>query len=108
MSKTKVSKKNKKASQFAIRVDKSERDAFVTLCEAKDTSAAREIRRFMRDWVAANTPQPAASTAEAKAEPDVQTTVPADAPGPAQPDTKPDAKADADTKPKQRRKSAGH
>lgn len=55
MGKHKDSKK-KKGSQFAIRVDKDERDAFVSLCEALDTSAAREIRRFMRDWVAANSP----------------------------------------------------
>lgn len=45
-------KTGKKASQFAIRVEKSERDGFVALCERLDTSAAREIRRFMRDFVA--------------------------------------------------------
>jgi len=55
MGKHKNSRK-KKGSQFAIRVDKDERDAFVSLCEALDTSAAREIRRFMREWVAANSP----------------------------------------------------
>jgi len=55
MGKHKNSKK-KKGSQFAIRVDKDERDAFVSLCEALDTSAAREIRRFMREWVIANSP----------------------------------------------------
>ena len=59
MGKHKDGKKNKKGSQFVIRVDKAERDAFVSLCETLDTSAAREIRRFMRDRVAANTPQPA-------------------------------------------------
>ena len=48
--------KKKKGSQFAIRVDKDERDAFVALCESMDTSAAREIRRFMREWVATHTP----------------------------------------------------
>lgn len=40
-----------KGSQFVIRIDKAERAAFVLLCEALDTSAAREIRRFMRDFV---------------------------------------------------------
>lgn len=55
MGKHKDSKK-KKGSQFAIRVDKDERDAFVSLCEALDTSAAREIRKFMREWVAKNAP----------------------------------------------------
>lgn len=47
-------KDKKKSSQFVIRVDKGERDAFVTLCEQLDTSAAREIRRFMREFVAAH------------------------------------------------------
>lgn len=59
MGKHKDGKKHKKGSQFVIRVDKSERDAFVSLCDALDTSAAREIRRFMRDWVSTNTPKPA-------------------------------------------------
>ncbi len=45
-------KEKKKASQLVIRVEKIERDAFVALCNALDTSAAREIRRFMRDMVA--------------------------------------------------------
>ena len=37
-----------KGSQLVIRIDKAERAAFVSLCEELDTSAAREIRRFMR------------------------------------------------------------
>jgi hypothetical protein len=47
-------KAGKKASQLAIRIEKSERDAFVELCDRLDTSAAREIRRFMREFVAAH------------------------------------------------------
>ena len=47
-------KDKKKSSQLVIRVDKAERDAFVTLCERLDTSAAREIRRFMREFVTAH------------------------------------------------------
>jgi hypothetical protein len=43
-----------KGSQLVIRIDKAERAAFVTLCEELDTSAAREIRRFMRGFVAAH------------------------------------------------------
>ena len=43
-------KDKKKGSQFVIRVDKAERDAFVSLCDKLDTSAAREIRRFMREF----------------------------------------------------------
>lgn len=48
------SKDKKKDGQLVIRVDKAERDAFVTLCDRLDTSAAREIRRFMRERVAAH------------------------------------------------------
>lgn len=47
-------KEKKKGSQLVIRVDKTERDAFVMLCDELDTSAAREIRRFMRELVAAH------------------------------------------------------
>ena len=64
MSKHKDSKKQKKGSQLVLRVDKAERDAFVSLCEALDTSAAREIRRFMRTWVASNTASPVSDAQE--------------------------------------------
>lgn len=47
-------KKKKKGSQLIIRLDKDERKAFVALCETLDTSAAREIRGFMREFVAAH------------------------------------------------------
>lgn len=52
-----TSKKKKKTnhdSQLVIRIKKSERDAFVSLCEELDTSAAREIRRFIRGFVKEN------------------------------------------------------
>ena len=45
-------KDKKKSSQLVIRVEKAERDAFVALCDQLDTSAAREIRQFMRERVA--------------------------------------------------------
>lgn len=64
MSKHKDSKKQKKGSQLVLRVDKAERDAFVSLCEALDTSAAREIRRFMRTWVASKTALPLSDAQE--------------------------------------------
>ncbi len=51
-------KKKKKSSQLVIRIDAGERDDFVKLCDALDTSAAREIRRFMREWVATHAPKP--------------------------------------------------
>ena len=47
-----------KGSQLVIRIDKAEREAFVSLCDQLDTSAAREIRRFMRGFVAAHAQKP--------------------------------------------------
>jgi len=43
-------KKDRKDSQLIIRINKTDRDAFLDLCEALDTSAAREIRRFIREF----------------------------------------------------------
>lgn len=43
-----------KDAQLIIRVSKEERKAFIDLCESLDTSAAREIRRFMREFVASH------------------------------------------------------
>jgi hypothetical protein len=51
-------KKKKKSSQLVIRIEASERDAFVKLCDQMDTTAAREIRRFMRGWVAEHGAKP--------------------------------------------------
>ncbi|WP_175545240.1 hypothetical protein [Thalassovita taeanensis] len=48
MSKKDGKKVAKKDSQLVLRLDKSERDAFVERCKALDTSAAREIRGFIR------------------------------------------------------------
>ncbi|MEL6520235.1 MAG: hypothetical protein AAFQ66_04685 [Pseudomonadota bacterium] len=45
-------KKANKDSQLVIRINASERDRFVSLCEDLDTSAAREIRRFIRSFLA--------------------------------------------------------
>ena len=45
-------KKAKHDSQLVIRIKKSERDRFVALCDELDTSAAREIRRFIRRFLA--------------------------------------------------------
>lgn len=48
MSKKQAGKKN---SQLVLRLEKEERDAFVELCKELDTSAAREIRRFIRTFI---------------------------------------------------------
>ena len=49
--KNKPKKKNLKDSQLIVRIMASDRDRFVALCDALDTSAAREIRRFIRDFL---------------------------------------------------------
>jgi hypothetical protein len=52
--KSEKKKAGKKDSQLVLRLDKAERDAFVELCKDMDTSAAREIRRFIRDFLNEN------------------------------------------------------
>ncbi|MEP2704716.1 MAG: hypothetical protein ABJQ71_12095 [Roseibium sp.] len=47
-------KKSKKDSQLVIRINGEERDRFVDLCDELDTSAAREIRGFIRDFLRKN------------------------------------------------------
>ncbi|MHA6732105.1 hypothetical protein [Devosia sp. A369] len=54
--KPKKVKLNKKDSQLLIRISTLERDQFVQLCEQLDTSAAREIRQFIRGFIKQNTP----------------------------------------------------
>ncbi len=45
-------KSHKKDSQLLLRIGREERDEFVALCEELDTSAAREIRRFIKKFIA--------------------------------------------------------
>ncbi|MCR8725860.1 hypothetical protein [Frigidibacter sp. ROC022] len=49
--KKKSRKKALKDSQLIIRIAGSERDRFVSLCDRLDTSAAREVRRFIREFL---------------------------------------------------------
>lgn len=44
-------KKLKKDSQLIIRISSEERERFVGLCDELDTSAAREVRRFIREFL---------------------------------------------------------
>lgn len=46
--------KFKKDSQLVIRINGDERERFVALCEELDTSAAREIRMFIRKFLQKN------------------------------------------------------
>lgn len=47
-------KKGGKDSQLILRLEKRDRDEFVALCKEMDTSAAREIRRFIREFIKEN------------------------------------------------------
>ena len=47
-------KPGKKNSQLILRLNQDERDAFVALCKENDTSAAREIRQFIRRYLKEN------------------------------------------------------
>ena len=47
-------KTNKKDAQLLIRINGEERDEFIALCDELDTSAAREIRKFIRAFVREN------------------------------------------------------
>ena len=49
-----VKKKSKKDSQLVIRINSAERDQFVDLCDELDSSAAREIRGFIREFLRKN------------------------------------------------------
>jgi hypothetical protein len=62
--KPKKVKLNKKDSQLLIRISALERDQFVQLCEQLDTSAAREIRQFIRGFIKKNTPTKSHSSKE--------------------------------------------
>lgn len=57
-------KHNKKDAQLLIRISTAEREQFLQLCEQLDTSAAREIRHFIREFVLKNTPAESPKTKE--------------------------------------------
>jgi hypothetical protein len=54
MAQKREKKSKPKNSQLLIRINEEERDQFLTLCENLDTTAAREIRRFIRKFVKKN------------------------------------------------------
>ena len=54
VSKKSDKKPGNKDAQLILRLDKSERDEFVALCKELDTTAAREIRHFIRKFMKKN------------------------------------------------------
>lgn len=51
MAKNKDKKKNKKDAQLVLRLDSDLRDRFMEACQDLDTSAAREIRKFIKRFL---------------------------------------------------------
>ena len=41
----------KKDSTLLIKVNREEKKKFIALCELNDSSASREIRRFMKEYI---------------------------------------------------------
>jgi hypothetical protein len=54
MSPKREKKAKPKDSQLLIRINDEERNQFLSLCEKLDTTAAREIRRYIRKFVKKN------------------------------------------------------
>ena len=48
---TKKKEKKKKNAQLVLRLNKETRDRFVEACQDLDTSAAREVRRFIKSFL---------------------------------------------------------
>ena len=51
MASNKNKKKNKKDAQLVLRLDRDMRDQFIEVCQELDTSAAREVRRFVKRYI---------------------------------------------------------
>ncbi len=49
--KSKRNRSRKKDSQLVVRINQQERDQFIEICDDMDTSAAREVRRFIREFL---------------------------------------------------------
>lgn len=47
----KKKRKTSKDAQLILRISKEERKEFIEICESQDTTAAREIRRFIRSFI---------------------------------------------------------
>lgn len=47
----KKKEKKKKNAQLVLRINKETRDRFIEACQDLDTSAAREVRRFIKSFL---------------------------------------------------------
>ena len=44
-------KKGKKEAQLVLRIERKLRDEFIAICQETDTSAAREVRKFIKRFI---------------------------------------------------------
>lgn len=49
--KQKSDKKDEEEVKLVVRIEAKLRDAFITACQDADTTASREVRRFIRDFL---------------------------------------------------------
>lgn len=43
--------------QYPIRVDKTLKDQFISVCKTNDSTAAQELRKFMKEYIKKNNQQ---------------------------------------------------
>jgi hypothetical protein len=43
--------------QYPIRVEKTLKDHFISVCKSNDSTAAQELRKFMKDYIKKNNQQ---------------------------------------------------
>ena len=41
----------KKDDNLLVKINKEEKKAFIKMCKEEDTSASREVRRFIKDYI---------------------------------------------------------
>jgi hypothetical protein len=59
MGKRKKQKSDKDGdAKLVVRIETDLRDAFIEACQALDTTASREVRRFIRDFLARSGKEP--------------------------------------------------
>ena len=51
MGKDEKKKDKGKDAQLVLRLDRGDRDDFIRLCKEMDTSASREVRQFIREFL---------------------------------------------------------
>lgn len=59
MGKKKKQKSDKEEDvKLVVRIEANLRDAFIDACQEMDTTASREVRRFIRDFLARSSKEP--------------------------------------------------